>query len=286
MKTLICYFSGTGNTKKIVDLYKKAFEENNCDVTLYKIESKKFEYDIKNYDFVGIAYPIHAFNAPEMIVDFAKSLPKQNIKQKYFIIKTSGEPLKLNNISSIKTKKILKKKNMILTNEYHYVMPYNIIFRHSDEMAYKMFETAKKLVPIDCNEIINHIPAKINNFFMGSFLAWIFRIEYWGAKFNGKKYKVNDKCVHCNKCVNSCPTNNIKIENGKFIFGKKCIMCMRCSFMCPTNAIKIGWFEKWKVNGEYNFKKPENEENDKHKNFCKKAYEKYFNVCNEKISKN
>lgn len=286
MKTIIYYFSGTGNTEKVAKNYQKYFEDQNIECQLERIEhiDNIKEINVEEYDFIGFGYPIHAFNAPKIVLEFAKKLKKCKGKKNYFIIKTSGEPLKLNNISSIKLKKILKKKNLILTNEYHYCMPYNIIFRHSDYMAYKMWKYASSLIPIDCQEIIDKKPVKLSKFFMGSFLAWIFRIEFIAGKINSKHYKINDKCIKCMRCVRTCPTGNITIEDGKIKFGKNCIMCMRCSFFCPTNAINIGMFEKWKVNGPYHFTKPENEENTTHKNYCKNSYKKYFKKADNKLA--
>lgn len=283
MKILICYFSGTGNTKRVVDKYVEAFKNKGCEVDTFRVENQNFEYNIEDYDKIGLAYPIHAFNAPSIIFDFIKKLPKLKEEKPLFIIKTSGEPLRLNNISSIKPMSILKKKNFKLTNEYHYCMPYNIIFRHTDSMAYKMWETAKKLIPIDVQEILDGKEVKLKKFPLGRPLAFVFRIEHWGGRFNGKRYKVKDSCVHCNACVNICPTHNITVENGEFHFGKKCIMCMRCAFLCQKNAIKIGLFEKWKVNGPYTFQKPDKEEENKHKKYCKKSYQKYFKRAEEKI---
>ena len=286
MKILICYFSGTGNTKKVVDKYAQSFKEKGCLVDTFRVENPDFTYNVEDYDMVGFGYPVHAFNAPAIILNFAKRLPKLAKFMPLFIVKTSGEPLKLNNISSIKLVKILKKKNFVLKNEYHYCMPYNIIFRHTDSMAYKMWETAKKLVPIDCQEILDGKESKLEKVFMGKPLAYLFRVEHWGGRFNGKRYKVRDNCVHCNACVKICPTHNIKYENGEFHFGKNCIMCMRCAFLCQQNAIKIGLFEKWKVNGPYNFQKPEKEEVDNHKKYCKKSYQKYFEKAEKKIREN
>ncbi len=285
MKVLICYFSGTGNTKKVVDALSEQFIKNDCDVVLHNVENK-LDKNLNDFDLIGIAYPIHAFNAPPIIVKFVQSLPKLQKQKRLFIVKTSGEPLKLNNISSGKIKRILQKKNIILHNEYHYCMPYNMIFRHSDSMAYKMWTTASNLIPIDCKEILTEKDVKLKYVPFGRFLAWVFRIEHWGGRFNGKKYKVNENCIHCAKCVRDCPTHNIKIEDGKFVFGNNCIMCMRCSFMCPKNAIKIGWFNGWKVNGPYNFNNPEGTTQAKHKNFCKHAYKKYFDRCAKKIKEN
>ncbi len=283
MKILICYFSGTGNTKKIVDKYKEEFEKLSIEITIHKIEEPFFNYNLDDFDLFGLAYPIHAFNAPSIVLNFLKTLPKQENKKRVFILKTSGEPLSLNNISSLKAIKILRKKNCYLTNEYHYVMPYNIIFRHSDNMAFKMWDTAQNIIPIDCLEILNNKKAKLKHVFLGSFIAWIFRIEFWGGRFNGKKYKVNEKCIKCQRCINFCPTHNIKIENGKICFGRNCIMCMRCSFFCPTNAIKIGLFDKWKVNGPYNFNNYNEDEKESHNKYCKKSYQKYFSRCEKKF---
>lgn len=288
MKIILFYFSGTGNTKKVIDECVQAFQAGGAVVTLKAIENylnQDIDFDLNEYDKIGFAYPIHAFNAPELVVKFAKKLHKTQAKKDLFIIKTSGEPLWLNNVSSLKLKSILKRRKMILKNEYHYCMPYNIIFRHTDDMAYRMWESAKAVIPIDCQEILTGKPVKLKPFPFGSFLAWLFRIEYWGARFNGKRYKVNNKCIQCGMCARRCPTNNIKIEDGKFKFGKDCIMCMRCSFFCPTDAIKIGFFEKWKVNGAYSFQPGDAEEKSSHQNYCKKAYIKYFARLDEKIKK-
>ena len=283
MKVCIFYFSGTGNTKKVVLQYAAELEKLGCTTELKNIDDyygKDVEVDLNEYDKIGIAYPIHAFNAPHIVLAFAKRLKKLNAKKDLFIVKTSGEPLKLNNISSIKLTSILKRKNLILKNEYHYCMPYNIIFRHSDSMAYKMWESAKLVIPFDCKEIIEGRKAKLSYFPFGRFLAWTFRVEHWGGRFNGKRYKVGEKCVQCGMCVKRCPTKNITIENGEFKFGKNCLMCMRCSFFCPKDAIRIGLFEKWKVNGAYNFEPSEDEES--HKRYCKKAYKKYFDKIDAK----
>lgn len=286
MNLCIFYFSGTGNTKKIVDLFSEQFSLENCNVVVKQIETclnGTDDFGLDQFDKIGIAYPIHAFNAPSIVLEFARKLPALKQQKDLFFIKTSGEPLALNNISSLKLKSILKKKKLLLTNEYHYCMPYNIIFRHAESTAYKMYEYAKRVIPYDAREILTGVPAKLPKVFCGRFLAWIFRIEHWGGRWNGKKYKVNETCIHCLKCVQACPMQNITFDGDKFHFGKECLMCMRCSFRCPQNAIQIGLFNKWKVNGAYAFKKSDDQET--HPKYCKKAYRKYFERIDAKIAK-
>ena len=203
-----------------------------------------------------------------------------------FIFNTSGEPLKLNNISSLKLRSMLKRRRYNVTNEYHYCMPYNIMFRHSDEMALKMWQTAQALIPLDVREIIDgqkHLPERVR---CGHAIAWAMRCEQWGGQLNGRMYRVSKECVHCGKCVNDCPTHNIRItKKGKFKFGGKCLMCMRCAHLCPANAMHIGMFNSWKVNGPYTFSKPKNEEEkQKYNKMLTKAYEQYFAAAEQRIN--
>lgn len=288
MKNAIIYvFSGTGNTKKACDIYKSEFEKNGVETTLYTVK-KGFENlpDPNNFDYVGFAYPIHGFNAPYIMLDLAKALPKANGTKQYFVVKTSGEPLKINNVSSIKFNDIMKKKGYVLMSEYHYVMPYNMIFRHTDEMAAKMKNTLEQLAPVEAREIICGVEHKLSKVPFGRFVAWVVRIEQPAMKVNGRFFKVDgNKCIKCGACAKNCPVGNIKMDgNGKFSFGGDCVMCTRCSFNCPTNAFDIGMLNGWKVNGRYSYKLPEKPEEDKHAWYCKKAYKRYFEDAQRKIA--
>lgn len=288
MKNAIIYvFSGTGNTKKACDIYKSEFEKNGVETTLYTVK-KGFENlpDPNNFDYVGFAYPIHGFNAPYIMLDLAKALPKANGTKQYFIVKTSGEPLKINNASSIKFNDIMKRKGYVPFSEYHYVMPYNMIFRHTDEMAARMKNTLEQLAPIEAREVICGVEHKLSKVPFGRFVAWVVRIEQPAMKVNGRFFKVDgNKCIKCGACAKNCPVGNIKTDgNGKFSFGGDCVMCTRCSFNCPTNAFDIGMLNGWKVNGRYSYKLPEKPEEDKHAWYCKKAYKRYFEEAQKKIA--
>lgn len=48
-----------------------------------------------------------------------------------------------------------------------------------------------------------------------------------------------ERCVGCTICLKRCPTDAIRILNGKaVIFGKKCIDCGECIRVCPHHAKK------------------------------------------------
>lgn len=288
MKIAVFYFSGTGNTRKVALAYKENFEVTGNECDLFELPLKQ-KVDITGYDLVGVGYPIHSFNAPQLVLQFAKSLPKVKLKKgeqpkRAFIFKSSGEPVKMSRVSSLKLIGILKRKGLAVKNEYQYVMPYNMIFRHTDHMAYTMWETAKKLIPIDCNDILNGVERKEKKMPFGHFFAWVLRVEHGGAHLIGVAYKANKNCIGCGICAKNCPVGNIKMKNGKPRFGGKCTICARCSFHCPKDSIKIGLLNGWRVNGEYSFKDGDPNERNGHEKYCKKAYDRYFKEANDRIN--
>ncbi len=272
------YFSGTGNTYLAVKRYIEVLKGLDISVDLIALEKYENGIDVSEYDRVGIAYPIHAFNAPRIVLNKLKLINASEEPKKAFTIMVSGEPLNFNHTSSDRVRKILKKRNIFIESEYHYVMPYNMIFRHTENMAYKMYQTMNKLVEVHVhNYFIDCIRNRLKKPVIGHFLTVLLRIEQAFAPINGKHFKVDmSKCIKCMKCIDTCPTDNIKFEDDKFVFLNKCILCTRCSFNCPKDAFKIALLNNWRVNKKYKFIEPKEVEINKHSCFCKKSYDKYF----------
>ncbi len=275
MRISIYYFSGTYNTFKVTETLKTELITLGAKVSMNDIA------DCNTFtpcDTLIIAYPVYGFNPPKNVIDFTNSLPNNCIPT--YFIKTSGEPLRLNDASSLVIKKTLEKKGYKIHGEYHYVMPYNMIFKHSDELASKMLKTAIERTKIAASEIINHVYRPIQMPLRAKVMRKICTIEHKGMKINGRFYKVNmTKCVKCNLCLNNCPTKNISYNGEKFIFSKNCLGCARCAFHCPTDAISTGLLNFLKVNGKYNFNA--NADNAVLPKYCNKAYTRYFNVENK-----
>ena len=64
-------------------------------------------------------------------------------------------------------------------------------------------------------------------------------------------FRATDACIGCGRCVELCPLNNIRLENGKPVWGKNCTHCMACICYCPKEAIEYG--EKSKGKPRYHF---------------------------------
>jgi ferredoxin len=63
--------------------------------------------------------------------------------------------------------------------------------------------------------------------------------------FRVTERKVEDSCIHCNKCVEICPFDAIKPDFTTR--GADCTFCQSCGGVCPTHAIKF--VERWNHEG-------------------------------------
>jgi len=253
---LIYVFSGTDNTMMAAEMISEDIRQVGTQATVRRVE-RPFVYDLypDEFDFVGFGYPVHAYNAPKLFLEFIRGLPEVK-RAKAFIFKTSGEPLVFNDASSYKLYRLLKQKGFDVLFERHFLMPYNIMFRYEDGLVKQMYRYTRAMSTQTAELLLSGGREEPGFKVWHKALAFIMRIEWLGAILNGRFYSVDTKkCVHCMRCVRECPGKNITCEEGRFRFGWDCTMCMRCAMFCPKDAIHIGMLSLWKVNGAYPFKK-------------------------------
>lgn len=274
MRGIFYVFSGTGNTEAVCRALAAEWAKCGIETDYVRLKSGQETPDPRGYDRVAVGYPVHAFNAPAPVLQLLKSWPRAQGTAVYFV-KTSGEPVRLNDCSCAKPAAILQKRGYKVAGEYHYVMPYNIIFRHSDGMAARMWQAAARRIPHDARAMAE-----------GTFTPWphgpfkrafsfLLRIEQAAMPHIGRHFRADERCVGCGKCARICPQGNIRMENGRPVFGKSCAGCMACAFYCPTDAVRLGILNGWRVNGAYAFGgEPATDE--EICRYCNKAYRRYF----------
>ena len=258
-RAIIYVFSGTGNTLVTANMVRDSFERSDVGTTIYEI--KKPFGDVpspQDFDFVGFAYPVHAFNSPQFFLKFVKTLPDAN--RKAFIIKTSGEPFHLNDASSHKLYNLLSSKGYDVMLDRHLLMPYNIVFRYRDELAKQMYIYNEKLCELFAADVLGGKRKEFHFKLRHIITSAVFRIQWFGAIINGRIYRIDkNKCNDCMLCLKGCPTKNITYEKEKLCFDSACAMCMKCVMLCPVDAINPGILRFWKVNGAYNFERMMND---------------------------
>jgi NAD-dependent dihydropyrimidine dehydrogenase PreA subunit len=268
-KVLLIVWSGTGNTLKAAELIRDSFRGRGWGAEIVDCTASgragcpasggagpgaAIAAGIAGADIVGLGYPVYAFNVPLPFLRYVKTL---GLKDKpVFIFKTSGEPTFPNDGSSHGLIKLLAPPSgsCALLGDYHFLMPYNIIFRFPDNLIKQMYGAAKRQSGTLADTVIAGKTSFIKYTALHRLISWIFRIQRPGARLNGRCYGVRrDRCTRCMGCVRDCPAGNIRLEKGRFRFGWNCMMCMRCSLYCPADAITIGLLNAWRVNGSFRF---------------------------------
>lgn len=281
MKTLIYCFSGTGNTLKACEELKDALNTLGHETDVFRLMPNSEPPAPQGYDRLIVAYPVHAFNAPAPFLKFLKRLPKGNKTLPTYLLRTSGEPLKLNHASGITPKRILRRRGYPVRGEFAYVMPYNIIFRHPDGMAARMRRAMKLQIEDAAKVIAEGTGRRIKNGPFRRVVSFVLRIEHTAMPLIGRRFRAAEGCTGCGLCERVCPQGNIKIVDGKPKFGKTCAGCMGCAFLCPKDALRISVLNGWRVNGNYTFDGVPATD-DEVCNYCHKSYVRYFHSAEDK----
>ena len=241
MKFIIYYFSGTGNTKLAVSLIRDMFKDagHTCDmINIPDILKSGSELPDHDGAVIGLAYPIHGGDAPEIMYHFVSHLPMGNMEN-VFILNTAADFVHFNDATAKSLINKLQKKQYHVFYERNIVMGCNFLMKYDEHFVKQLYNKALEKLHIMSEEIIK---GKTRIRPAGVFLKAIARIghvgETLGARFYGKGLKSTDKCTNCGKCIRECPVDNIIDENGKMRFGWNCIWCMHCVYACPENAIK------------------------------------------------
>lgn len=238
-KVCIFLFSGTGMTKYVIDKLKTEFESQQVNVDIYNIEDTQAKnISINDYNILGIANPVHAFNAPKIVIDFVKQLPEvEGIST--FIINTAGEYNPINFASSNLLIKILRKKGFDVFYNKQFMMPSNFIIKTKKTEVEKCISNVNCEVSNVAYDIINNVSCELKSGFIAKFATIVGRLEWIGAKSMGKFLYIDKNCNRCGNCINRCPNKNIIMEKNRVKFKWKCGLCMRCIYVCEKQSIKI-----------------------------------------------
>ncbi|AFS79772.1 4Fe-4S ferredoxin iron-sulfur binding domain-containing protein [Gottschalkia acidurici 9a] len=243
MKTLIIYYSGSGNTKHGVELIKMGIEKdgiNTCQIV--KIDDLNNNI-IENYDLVGFASPIYGFKPAFNIMKLIKNLKKESGKPCFTFTTHAGEPANSDLIlfDSLKERgfNVINQSNMECEDSWTFIRKVGKTYevqRPTKEKQNSIYELGEKLSNIfDENKLSSQtVPRPKFNFCWQHLVSKTFIkmfLPFWFVT------KVDtSKCTKCSLCVNTCPTGRMNIETFPRVNGE-CIGCNGCINICPNDAV-------------------------------------------------
>lgn len=242
MNVELRYFSGTGNSYKIIDTCRERFIQNGYDVTLSSvIDSPAINEEV---DLVGFCFPVYAFGIPRICRQYLLNLAAVKNMVKAFVLITAGD-FQEAGFSVKESTRFLKKKGFDVTYTRVIEMPANwtvLLNPPSKDEARTMIDNgiveANQVVKDILNGVTRHhrfnYPPTYSKFgfYRDYYLfKWLGLSNYW------REFRVDGTCDACGLCEKLCPTNSITMTPDAPEWSKTCEQCMRCVNYCPKQAI-------------------------------------------------
>ncbi|GAB4345075.1 MAG: hypothetical protein Kow0099_25020 [Candidatus Abyssubacteria bacterium] len=247
MKTLIVYFSQTGNTRKVAERIRDGIVgvTGQCELANL-LEDRPLSF--ADYDLVGLGCPVFYYQEPFNVRDFVEKLPELRGRQ-WFIFCTHGSVIG-NTLPSLADR--LSAKGIDVIGWYHSYADGTLPFypyptlttghpdsRDLDEACKFGNEIARRSQRISEGDrsvipTLEPVPAE-----------WKRTAEMLNPEFMAQmmpKLRVDmEKCTHCHACEDNCPVGGIDVEADPVRIQEPCVYCWYCAKICPTLAIEADW---------------------------------------------
>jgi ferredoxin len=236
LKTILFYFSGTGNSLAVA----KQLRAGLNDAGIVSIMDKTALTAASQADRVGIVFPVCIWGVSPAVVRFLKAFSIPGSAYVFAVATCGGE-----GCSTIKqVGRILRKRGRKLDAGFEVPMVNNYVpfGIPSEEKQKKALSKAKELVSGIIKTVENRDRATHRGW-VG--LNWLLSgVVYtlcarWFSVMD-KSFKVDDTCNGCEICRKVCPASNIEMQNKKPVWLHHCDQCWACLHWCPHHAIQMG----------------------------------------------
>jgi len=235
---LMLYFSGTGNSKYVAELFASEMK-----AACHSIEDAvDFGSLISESGTIAFCYPVYMSRVPRIMREFV-SRHLGVLKGKKTVIFCTQLILSGDGARSFAA--LFPKNHALVIYAEHFFMPNNVsnvpvLPMPSENTINKCMDTAKRKMEKVCEDI-RHGKVRKRGFNLFSRLlglpqgVFITKTE----QLANNSFRADADCTVCGLCVRICPTNNLAINDGKITHNHNCTMCYRCINQCPKKAIRV-----------------------------------------------
>lgn len=240
MKTIIYYFTGTGNSLAVAKKIAAALGE--C--TLVPISSVQKTNDdiVPDAERAGIVCPVYFSGLPLMVATFAEHLDRKAVDYVFTVVTHGGGggSAALRQFDDI----LRKRQGRGIDAGFSVTMPGNYILMYDSPERGKQEEILAKAdkeisgitgLVMKCEKHMN--PSSLITRVLYILLYPRFTSHVHDSD---KKFFADENCTSCGICASVCPAGNIELADGKPVWKHHCELCCGCIHLCPAGAIQAG----------------------------------------------
>jgi ferredoxin len=240
MKSIIYYFTGTGNSLAVAK--KIAAAIGDCElIPIASLQNMQGDI-VPQAERVGIVCPVYFSGLPVMVASFAGCLDPAAVTYVFAVVTNGGGggSAALRQLDSI----LRKRQGRGLDAGFAVTMPGNYILMYSSPEG-KQQEEILAGADAQIAGISGPVTRCEKQALPSSLITHLlYTLIYpWFTSHvhtDDKKFTVNDACTSCGLCAAVCPADNIEMIDGKPVWKHHCELCCGCIHHCPVGAIQAG----------------------------------------------
>jgi len=250
MKTIIYYFTGTGNSlaaaKKIAGIL------GGCEIVPISSLMKTEGEIIPDADRIGFVCPVYDAGLPLIVAECAGRINLSKAGYTFGIVTLGGIGVsalhQLNRIVSLRNGRPLDAAFIVK-------MPGNfppVGKIATPEKQQEILQSADSRLTEIAGIIDKGLVVRPG---FSPLSALMHHLAYGSFAKNGHTmdtaFSVADSCTSCGTCEKVCPVGNVVMENGRPVWQHHCELCCACLHFCPVEAIQLSMMQGTKDRGRY-----------------------------------
>lgn len=237
MKTVIYYYTGTGNSLWVAKQLAACFKDSEL-IALVDLPAGPITTDAQA---IGVVFPVHIWGLPHRVLAWTKRIIAD--PQRYYFAAAVNAGQVSRTLLQLQT--ILSKRGVTLSAGADCRLPTNYIPWGGPEPQAEqeaLFAKAQARIKQLAASITSGKRATVARgpLWQRILFTAIYKLSFPYIYKMDNKFFVDERCNGCGICVKICPAQNIHMVAKQPQWQHRCEQCLACLQWCPQVAIQYG----------------------------------------------